>query len=377
MTIKRNPSRFRYLSICIISILVYSSNFCAQSGSKTLNLPEPRGPYSVGTMSLYLLDTSRQDTVSNAAAKQRELMVQIWYPARDSARMATSPYSDLSSAAAMATRFKFPKGFETNIQTHSKTRVPFAKSASSCPVVMLEHGMGMLPSVYSSLAEGLASFGFVVVGTNHTYTSMTTTFPDGRSIQYTAPWPTNVERKVQGAAMGKYLDVWVADVRFVLNELERLNQQDAFWRNRLDMKRVGIVGHSYGGTTAAVAAKADERIMAAVNLDGSIYPGMESPVEVGKPYLAITTAESSNIHSEFSGRAGQSYAVIVKGSTHMSFTDVNLLENNFGSTTEASKANFTLEILENTRDLTIEFLSKYLRGELAPQLDTGALITRK
>jgi dienelactone hydrolase len=55
---------------------------------------------------------------------------------------------------------------------------------------------------------------------------------------------------------GKFADeVLVADVRFVLDQLQEMNSQDRFWHGHLDLSKIGIVGHSMGGTTAALATQ--------------------------------------------------------------------------------------------------------------------------
>src|SRR5215472_5729359 len=61
-------------------------------------LPEPTGPYPVGTTSLWLTDTSRPDPWA-AGVNERELMVSLWYPATSSdgrrARYMTPAESEL------------------------------------------------------------------------------------------------------------------------------------------------------------------------------------------------------------------------------------------------------------------------------------------
>jgi predicted dienelactone hydrolase len=349
----------------------------AGAQSAVFELPVPRGPYSIGTVGLYLVDRDRAEVLPGSGIKPRELLVRVWYPSAGSAGKTRGPYLERGSATAIEKRFNLRSGFESQIQTHSLEGTSFAHTGSPFPVVLLEHGLGMVPTVYTALAEDLASFGFVVAATNHTDTSLLAVFPDGRSIAYRAPWPTNVERKVQGAAMGSYLDVWVSDVRFVLDELGRRNQGEKFWRGHLDLSKTGILGHSYGGTTSAVATRTDERIAAGANLDGSIYPGMEAPVSVGKPFLTMSTEGSSNIHAEFSGAPGDSYSVTVKSGDHMSFTDVNLLRTAFGSPADSLQRRRTLDLLERTRDLVVQFFSKYLKGGSAPSLDTELVILRK
>ena len=103
--------------------------------------------------------------------------------------------------------------------------------------------------------------------------SLIAVFPDGHELKFTPYWPAEGDRRTQGVAMGRFADeVLVADVRFVLDQLQKMNSHDHFWHSHLDLSKVGIVGHSMGGTTAALATQEESRILAGVNLDGSPIP---------------------------------------------------------------------------------------------------------
>ena len=62
-------------------------------------------------------------------------------------------------------------------------------------------------------------------------------------------------------ALDEHMTLWTQDVSFILNRLEQLNKQDEQDRftGRLDLERIGMFGHSYGGATAADLLK-DSRI---------------------------------------------------------------------------------------------------------------------
>ena len=46
------------------------------------HFPQPGGPYSIGTLTYHWVDANRAEVFSADASARRELMVQIWYPAK-------------------------------------------------------------------------------------------------------------------------------------------------------------------------------------------------------------------------------------------------------------------------------------------------------
>jgi dienelactone hydrolase len=73
-----------------------------------------------------------------------------------------------------------------------------------------------------------------------------------------------------------------ADTTFVLDRLERARR----WNRLIDGSRIAMVGHSAGGQSAAHLLPVNDRIKAAVNLDGSYNP--VTPAEpVTKPFMMI------------------------------------------------------------------------------------------
>jgi predicted dienelactone hydrolase len=145
--------------------------------------------------------------------------------------------------------------------------------------------------------------------------------------------------KCKCIAIGRFAqDVLVADVRFVLDRLEEMNAHDKFWGDHMDLSKIEILGHSMGGTTAALATKEERRILAGANLDGSTFPGMNEdirPVELQKPLLFLATEEHAADPGararEYSGSESNTYYVVVPGSDHMNFTDARLVSGPNGS----------------------------------------------
>jgi dienelactone hydrolase len=350
-----------FLAVIILAVLSHSSN----ADRAGFELPRPNGCYGVGVRTDVLRDAQRN----------RELLVTTWYPA-DGGPFEPAPYMDKRTADALAEEWKLQPEFQRLVRTHARFQAPIL--AGPFPVVLLEHGSAVVPAIYSVLAEGLASSGFIVIATNHPPDSLIAVFPDGHQLKFTPYWPAQADRRAQGMAIGKFAEeVLVTDVRFVLDQLREVNAHDHFWQGHMDLSKVGIVGHSMGGTTAALATQEDARILAGVNLDGSTYPGMNAdvrPVPVHKPFLFLATQEHAAGEArarEYVGSESNTYYVVVDGVDHMSFSDGDLISNRFTRDLKPDDIAFENALLriELIRSLTEEFLSKYLKNESAPHLD--------
>jgi len=193
-------------------------------------------------------------------SRNRDLLVTFWYPSQRGPVVA--PYMDEKTAAAIAADWNLQPNFADRIRTNARLGAPI-ENGGLFPLILLEHGSGVVPAIYTVLAEGLASHGFVVAATNHPPDSLIAVFPDGHEVRSQPYWPLNADRRTQGIAIGRFAeDVLVADVRFVLDKVEEMSSRDAFWHGHIDMLKIGIVGHSMGGTTAALATKEERRISA-------------------------------------------------------------------------------------------------------------------
>jgi pimeloyl-ACP methyl ester carboxylesterase len=80
------------------------------------------------------------------------------------------------------------------------------------------------------------------------------------------------------------MTAWIADIGFVLDRLEQLNTSGVpgKFKGRLDMTRVGVFGHSFGGATALQFCHDDPRCKAGIDVDGQpfgsvIQDGLHQP----------------------------------------------------------------------------------------------------
>jgi predicted dienelactone hydrolase len=363
-------------ALSITLLLLFTSAARGSEEAQTgFNLPVPNGCHPVGTRAFALSDRHRG----------RELAIAMWYPAVEG-KAAFAPYMDERTADAVAENWNLQLDFAHQVHTHGRIEAPIAEGGPF-PIVLLEHGSGTVPAIYTVLAEGLASTGFIVVAPNHPPDSLIAVFPDRHEARFTPYWPAEADRRTQGVAIGKFAeDVLVPDVQFVIDQLQEMNLHDDFWHGHMNLSKVGIVGHSMGGTTAALATKKEPRILAGVNLDGSTFPGMNDdvrPVEVHKPLLFMATEEhASNPETrarEYVGSESNTYYAVMAGADHMSFTDMHLLDSRFSRKSPPDQNAFEHAVLtiQLIRSLIEEFFDKYLKGKPAPLLDLNLQIEKK
>ncbi len=314
--------------------------------STPLTLPEPTGRYPVGRVSYAWLDSARADPYGTVAGARRELVVWIWYPARPTPDDRPAEYVPAPLRRAMATHWRgmmadyFTRDLAL-VHPHALADAPLAPGRF--PVLLLKSGIGALAIDYTTLAEDLASRGYVVVGNDTPYSTGLVVYPDGRVVTPTAR--ANPGDGRGGAHAEAWADtlvgVWSADTRFELDRLARLNASDPSGRftGRLDLTRVGAVGHSFGGATAAQFCHDDARCRAAIDLDGQPF-GSVVREGVRRPLLILLSDHGSagdsvsrhilaRLDSLYErARAGRTWATL-RGAHHFSFTDMSLTKSQY------------------------------------------------
>jgi dienelactone hydrolase len=330
---------------------------------RTLSLPEPTGPCPVGTTSLWLTDASRPDPWV-AGVNARELMISLWYPAVPTdgrrAQYMTPAESELLLASAGITAV--PPDALSTVRTNAAVDATPTGIQRSLPLVVLSPGFTKPRSALTALAEDLASHGYVVAGIDHTYESVATAFPDGRTttcLARQAPRCDRGEKAVAGRA---------ADVSFVLNELTGAHPA---WPGAalIDPSRMAMAGHSIGGAAAIAAMLADPRIRAGIDMDGVTYApipdeGLARPfLFLGKPSPGIPgkPGPASSWERDWKLLTGWKRWLVVAGAVHASFTDLALLADQIGVDTRAGLPG--ARSLDITRAYVRAFIDQHLCGK--------------
>ncbi|HVK24230.1 MAG TPA: alpha/beta hydrolase [Actinokineospora sp.] len=239
----------------------------------TIELPSPTGRHHVGVTTLHLVDPARKDPWNGEA---RELMASVFYPARMVRGYPLAPQMTPLAAGAFGqidVNFAHPELPKAGVNwaatmTHAHTDAP-AKGFPR-PILVYSPGTADPRTINSGLAEDLASRGFIVVTVDHPGETTEVEFPDGRVRMIGLPG----DPRANPAIARTILETRLADTRFVLDQLETIAAGGGSYRlptnlaRAMDVRRIGLFGHSVGGSVAAEAMYEDPRVDAAVNLEG-------------------------------------------------------------------------------------------------------------
>jgi hypothetical protein len=208
------------------------------------------------------------------------------------------------------------------------------------------------------------------------------------------------------------------DASFVIDSLEEMNagKVETIFKGKLDLEKIGVIGHSVGGAVAYNLAINDERVKAAIDLDGVVYIQPKENANDIAPFLMlasdgyhIQTVQnrepllkrfeemddidqkitvdiygSKEAYQDAYNKAQQNVIGLtevlqakeglytIEGSDHMKFTDIGLfiaipqLREMIGIRGETDPA----RCLEITEAVTLAFFDQYLKGDASGLLES-------
>ncbi|MFC4529475.1 alpha/beta hydrolase family protein [Sphaerisporangium dianthi] len=328
-----------------------------------VTLPAPTGPRPVGTTALHLTDTSRPDPW-NLDVKARELKVTLWYPAkrrggRRSAYMTPKEAELFLRGSGISTA-----PYETLSETRTNAVKDAAPDGRGLPLVVLSPGFTKPMSTLTSLAEDLASRGYVVAGIDHTYESHATTLADGRVAECLACDSDGDPGFGAGLVQGR-----AADVSFVL---DRLTSE---WEGHdlIDRTRIAMAGQSIGGAGVVAAMVKDSRVRAGIDMDGTTYARIPKS-GLSRPFMFLGAkghvpgGQDSSWDRDWKLLTGWKRWIVLPDAGHQSFTDISLVADVLGleplpGMLPAARG------AELTRAYVAAFLDQHLRSRRRPLLD--------
>jgi predicted dienelactone hydrolase len=158
------------------------------------SLPAPSGPHAVGTFEYSITDESRKERY--APARNRELYVEVWYPADKSVSHGL-PVKTLFQELYEGdyTRQSFLFGYLRHIPTHSHVEAPVAApDRGPFPLLLFNHALELgFTSQNLLLMEHLASHGYVIFSIAHPYQSSKVNLSDAGTITSAADYPSDID----------------------------------------------------------------------------------------------------------------------------------------------------------------------------------------
>ena len=305
----------------------------------TATLPPPTGPFAVGRVVYDWTDPATVDALAPVPAN-RELLVWIWYPAIGAPSAVPDDYLPRELRPKQPSRsniWTLLTRDVSHVRGHSLRDAEVARSERPYPVVVLRAGASAAVVNYSTLAEDLASHGYVVAGFDAPYRTTRVVFPDGRTFDRTAR--NNPERCVvpdrveMEQCVSRIMSAWAGDIAFVLDRLARLNATTSGkFTGCLDLTRIGLCGHSLGGAVAAQFCHDDTRCMAGIDIDGAphgsvVHDGLRRPFmfllsDHAKADDALSRQIVADIRSIYDRMPpDRRLLVVLRGSFHFMFSD--------------------------------------------------------
>jgi len=236
--------------------------------------PEEMGPYLPGNTTFFFEDTERPLSCGEG---NRWLMTEVWYPAAgNAAEWEENWMHDFwldrldEVEQAIIDMGQNPDDLILDVPTGSYRDAPLNPDAPPMPVLVFSHGFSSNRFQNYTMANYLASHGYLVVAPDHICNSVVTLTPD--DVVTNAPlniFLTLGERK--------------GDVSFLLDVMTE-NPPEMF-AGRIDNEHLGFWGHSFGGITVTEEVKIDLRVSAMLQMASFGIPIVPEDVTAASMYF--------------------------------------------------------------------------------------------
>ncbi len=366
------------------------------------DLPEPCGIYLVGTKNFRLSDTNRPETFTENPDDNRELLIKSWYPADPEEESIRNSYWENPQlyGSLLAKNMGMPKFLFNHmeyINTNSYGDAPLSSVKESYPVLIFSHGYLGTISQNTILMEELASQGYIVFSIAHTYQNIVSIFPDGEVVPYSEEHISYLKTLYDDALLSLFqeyrdssdeeekkklfaqyvsknplvesFDIWVDDTLFVMDELEIINQTDSSFSGKMDLSRLGLLGHSFGGAVASRISILDNRCKAAINMDGTQYGDIKEDEISSGAVMFMYNRNSDDMNSiVYNNFIKSIYTATITNSEHYDYSDFTYLFPLLKLLGMTGSVDGKL-MIEITNNYVLSFFNKYLNGTEESLLD--------
>ena len=309
--------------------------------------PKVTGEYEVATVTYTYIDENRSEEFSDKS-EFRNVNVELWYP---------------------------------------------KNAEETYPLLVFSHGAYGLKISNTSTYTELASHGYVVVSIDHPYHSFYTRSVDGTVTLINNHYNLEVSGlNTEGTytteeefnLIQKWMKLRTEDMNFVLNTiLENATSDSDPIYQLIDTERIGVFGHSMGGSASVWLGSVRNDIDAVVNIDAPFFSEIaynkENDTYVAKdedystPLLNIysddvwvqlesnptyiANSESNSMHFK------DDYTVHFLGAKHLSLTDLPLFSPILTDMLQGGKADIdSYYAIETQNELILQFFDDKLKG---------------
>lgn len=258
-------------------------------------MPEPPGNYKIGTVTYDFTETDIIEIYGDAKGENRRIKVQVWYPADSTKGLKRVPWLEDGRvvARALASEMQAPEfilDHTKEVLSNSYADAQMSRAAETFPVIILSHGWTGFRNLHNDLAETLASNGYIVFGIDHTFGSQITVFKDGtiKKLDHLALPDREVTQDFLYYAR-ELVQTYANDVTFVLNQLSGFDDGlfSPVFKGRLNLDKIGLLGHSTGGGADVAVAINDSRIKAVLGMDAWVEPVSDDLLSKGLKVPAL------------------------------------------------------------------------------------------
>ena len=297
-----------YILITIVLVLLVGGAYYI---CRPVLFAKPTGKYTIGTMSYCVTDPDREEIFITDKHQARQIPIQVWYPAENTAQPDYAPYIPEATkvSEAISELLHIPKALLYPLQfkrSNALVKAPINKENAQYPVLLYLTGLYGHRCISAFQIQELVSQGYIVVGIDCPMAVALATFPNGstlKSLPRTVIDPMLNESLTEENPLLNYngktfegglIAYFVKDVSRVIDFLTALNTNDPnhLLTTKLNLDKLGAFGVSLGGIIVSEASWKDLRIKANLIMESRI-PLKIAQTGLRIPTIVITRAEEA------------------------------------------------------------------------------------
>jgi predicted dienelactone hydrolase len=304
-----------FLIVLVICVFLY---FCPLFN----NFPRPSGQYSVGNITIH--------DDNNA------YNLDIFYPSTNkTTQFIYQPYKINELKKIKAENSYIPRFIWdcllSNLYSYSEPHAPIATKESIYPVIIYLPGIGA-DDLHNVYLEELASHGYIVCAIEPAHDTSVTIFPNNTIVRLNGMFQKAIENNARDAIYAYRNEAharWNDYILAAINTLKELNaDKESLLYQKLDLSRLGLLGHSHGGAVVTDFCQKNNMCKAGINMDGwtKTYNSNE---QFDKPFLFLLSDKGEMVEMQelFKNNNRPDFKKItVENAGHMAFNDYILIK---------------------------------------------------